>query len=164
MVVGCWTGSATGKGVPPQLFALGGNCEGVGCNWWGTSDALNYAIFYRPSDISSPGPVPIDEWWGINTYTSPGEYIGTATGSYELSATQWFLLTGSFDFWTNGVKGNSYLDYYMNMGNNMGGALGYSPSYSNMYGANLMAGDQAVFYLMASIYYAPSGITYPRGP
>lgn len=103
LVVGCWQGGTVG--VPPNLLALGGECQPgqSGCYWLADPDMINYAVYYRPSSLSSPGPVAIDEWWGTNYNERPGYYMGTANGAYQLSTNQWLLVEGTFESWTGGT-------------------------------------------------------------
>lgn len=95
MVFAAWLGGATG--APANLLSLS-------TSWSSSSSNVNYAIFYRPSTLSSPGPVPISDWWGYNSNGQPGNYIGTATGSDQLSSSQWFLLEGSWESWASGSQ------------------------------------------------------------
>lgn len=96
LVVAAWKGGAAG--VPAPLLANAGQYD------FSTSNTeLNYAMFLRPSALSTAGPVAIDEWWGVNDNT-PGDFIGTAAGAYMLSSTTWLLWQSSHDSWTGGNK------------------------------------------------------------
>lgn len=56
------------SGVPSALTSLAGQYT------WSSTD-LNYALFMRPSALSSAGSVAVDEWWGHNYNGKINMYI-----------------------------------------------------------------------------------------